>query len=64
MKRRQNLPFNHDAEMVVLGSAMISKDALYKIIASLDEEDFFEGKHQLLYRAFVSLNNKRLKNNI
>ena len=60
MKRRQNLPFNHDAEMVVLGSAMISKDALYKIIASLNEEDFFEGKHQLLYRAFVSLNNKRI----
>lgn len=60
MKKRQNLPFNRDAEIVVLGSATLSKDALYKILASLCEEDFFVGKHQLIFRAIISLNNKRI----
>ena len=60
MKKRKDLPFNHDAEMVVLGSAIISKDALYKILSVLEETDFYEGKHQLIYRAIVSLNNKRI----
>ena len=60
MKKRKDLPFNHDAEMVVLGSAIISKDALFKILSVLEEADFFEGKHQLIYRAIVSLNNKRI----
>ena len=60
MKKRKDLPFNHDAEMVVLGSAIISKDALFKILSVLEEADFYEGKHQLIYRAIVSLNNKRI----
>ena len=60
MKKRKDLPFNHDAEMVVLGSAIISKDALFKILSVLEETDFYEGKHQLIYRAIVSLNNKRI----
>ena len=60
MKKRKDLPFNQDAEMVVLGSAIISKDALFKILSVLEETDFYEGKHQLIYRAIVSLNNKRI----
>ena len=59
-KKRDNLPFNQDAEMVVLGSAIISKDALYKIVAVLEESDFYLGRHQLIYRAIVSLINKRI----
>ena len=59
-KRGNDLPFNHDAETVVLGSAMISNDALYKIMSALEETDFYEGKHQLIYRAILSLNTKRI----
>lgn len=59
-KRTNDLPFNHDAETVVLGSAMISNDALYKIMSALEETDFYEGKHQLIYRAILSLNTKRI----
>jgi len=59
-KRTNDLPFNHDAETVVLGSAMISNDALYKIMSALEETDFYEGKHQLIYRAILSLNSKRI----
>ena len=59
-KRTNDLPFNHDAETVVIGSAMISNDALYKIVSALEETDFYEGKHQLIYRAILSLNSKRI----
>ena len=59
-KRRNDLPFNHEAEMIVLGSTMTSNEALYKVLSSIEEEDFYEGKHQLIYRAIVSLNNKRV----
>ncbi len=60
MKNNRDLPYNLDAEQVVLGSVLVSKDALYKVLASLNEEDFFAGKHQLIFRAIVSLQVKRI----
>ena len=54
------LPFNADAERVVLGSAMLSKDYCLNIISSLEEEDFFLGKHQLIYRAISNLVSKSM----
>ena len=60
MKKRRDLPFNLDAEIVVLGSALISIDALYKIISSLEATDFYLGKHQLIYQAITNLYNKRI----
>ena len=49
------LPFNADAERVVLGSAMLSKDYCLDILNTLEEEDFFLGKHQVMFRAIQSL---------
>ena len=49
------LPYNADAERVVLGSAMLKKDYCLDILTSLEEEDFFLGKHQLIFRAISSL---------
>ena len=49
------LPYNLDAERVVLGSAMLTKDYCLEVLNSLEEEDFFAGKHQILYRAISSL---------
>lgn len=49
------LPYNADAERVVLGSAMLKKDYCLDILNSLEEEDFFVGKHQLIFRAISSL---------
>lgn len=56
----RDLPFNQDAEKVVLGSMLLSKDALYKVLSILTEEDFYVGKHQLVFRAIVSLQVKRI----
>ena len=53
------LPFNADAERVVLGMAMLSEDYCLDITTSLDEDDFYLGKHQLIYRAIYSLVEQR-----
>ena len=49
------LPYNLDAEKAVLGSAFLSNDALITVLSSLDEGDFYLGKHQLIYRALANL---------
>ena len=54
-KAKTDLPYNHNAEQAVLGSALLSKDALLTVISSLIESDFFEGKHQLIFRAISNL---------
>ncbi len=52
---KTDLPYNEQAEQAVLGSALLSKDALYNVLSSLVESDFFEGRHQLIYRAISNL---------
>ena len=54
-----DLPFNEDAEKAVLGSALLSNEALYSILASLQEEDFYVIKHRILFRAIANLFNKK-----
>ncbi len=54
-KAKSDLPYNEHAEQAVLGSALLDKDALYTVIGSLVEDDFFLGKHQLIYRAIRNL---------
>lgn len=41
-KRRNDLPFNHEAEMIVLGSTMTSNEALFKVLSAIAEEDFLK----------------------
>ena len=54
-----DLPFNEDAEKAVLGSALLSNEALYSILASLEEEDFYVIKNRILFRAIANLFNKK-----
>ncbi len=54
-KATNNLPYNKQAEQAVLGSAMLSADALYDVLSQLEEEDFFEGKHQIIYRCLRAI---------
>lgn len=50
-----DLPFNADAEKVVLGSAMLKKDYCLDVLNTLEEEDFFLGKHKMIFRAISAL---------
>ena len=54
-KAKSDLPYNEHAEQAVLGSALLSNDALYNVLSSLTEDDFFLGKHQLIFRAIRQL---------
>ena len=54
-KAKSDLPYNEQAEQAVLGSALLSKDALYNVLSSLLEEDFYLGKHQIIFRAISQL---------
>ncbi len=58
-KSENELPYNEQAEQAVLGSALLSRECLYNVLSSLNEEDFFVGKHQLLYRAIRNLFDKK-----
>ena len=55
-----DLPHNSDAEQAVLGSAMLSKDALISVLSTLEESDFYEGKHQLIYRAMRNASERKV----
>lgn len=57
-KVAKDLPYNLDAEKAVLGSALISNDGALNVLASLEESDFYIGKHQLIYRAMSYLKNE------
>ena len=54
-----DLPFNEDAEKAVLGSALLSNEALYSILASLQEDDFYVIKNRIIFRAIANLFNKK-----
>ena len=57
-KSLNELPYNEQAEQAVLGSALLSRECLFNVFSSLNEEDFFLGKHQLIYRAIKNLFDK------
>ena len=57
-KALRELPYNEQAEQAVLGSALLSRECLFNVFSSLNEDDFFLGKHQLIYRAIRNLFDK------
>ena len=57
-KKPHELPYNEQAEQAVLGSALLSRECLYTVFSRLNEEDFFLGRHQLIYRAIRNLFDK------
>jgi replicative DNA helicase len=52
-------PHNLEAESNVLGSILIDNEAISKIADILSEEDFYKKAHQIIFRACISLYDKR-----
>ena len=48
-------PQSLEAEMAVLGSMMIERDAVEKAVDALDERDFYQDAHRKIYRALRDL---------
>jgi len=53
-------PQSVDAELSVLGSLLIDKDAVVKVAEVLAPGDFYQERHNEIYRAILSLYEKRL----
>jgi replicative DNA helicase len=48
-------PHSRDAEMAVLGSVMIDKNALGRVLDVLSPEDFYASENEIIYRAMLDL---------
>lgn len=57
-KAFRDLPYNEQAEQAVLGSALLSRECIFTVFSNLDEEDFYIGKHRLIYHAIKNLFDK------
>lgn len=55
-----NIPANIEAEKAVIGSALLSKNALLNVLTSLEEDDFYLPKHRTLFRAIKNVHEKSL----
>ena len=53
-------PQSIDAETGVLGSLLIDKDAIVKIAEIINAANFYQERHAIIYRAIISLYEKRL----
>ena len=48
-------PHNKDAEMAVLGSIMIDRAAIARVLDMLEPDDFYFTEHSVIYRAMMDL---------
>lgn len=63
MEANRSVPYNTEAEIYVLGSAFIDNTLVSGYIGKLKEEDFYETRNQLIYKAMCNLfkNNQRIE---
>ena len=52
-------PSNIEAETTVLASILVDAEALSRVASFLQPEDFFENRHQAMYRAALALDERR-----
>jgi len=57
-KIMKDLPHNLGAEKAVIGSAFISKNACLDVVNSLNEEEFYDVKNQIIFRYIKTLSEK------
>ena len=53
----RSVPYNTEAEIYVLGSVFIDNKIIDGLIGKLVEDDFYEPRHTMIYRAMVNLRN-------
>ncbi|MDR1781719.1 MAG: replicative DNA helicase [Bacilli bacterium] len=58
------LPFNEEAEQMVLGAAILSRNAIDEMLAKLNKEDFYLPNHQIIFEAISEIVDERMSINI
>ena len=51
----RSLPQSIEAEQSVIGSMIIDKTAIAKVLESLKEEDFYRDGHKIIYKAILEM---------
>jgi replicative DNA helicase len=51
----RSLPQSIEAEQSVIGSMIIDKNAIAKVLEGLEEEDFYRDGHKVIYRAILEM---------
>ena len=51
----RSLPQSIEAEQSVIGSMIIDKNAIAKVLESLNEEDFYRDGHKVIYKAILEM---------
>ena len=51
----RSLPQSIEAEQSVIGSMIIDKNAIAKVLESLEEEDFYRDGHKVIYKAIQEM---------
>ena len=54
-------PQNVDAERSVLGAILISDDQFEKVAGIVSADDFYQGRHRLIFRSMLDLYGQRMK---
>ena len=58
MESNRSVPYNIEAENYVLGSAFLDNRLISGYIGKLTEDDFFDNRNKLIYRAMINLYNQ------
>lgn len=53
-------PQNLDAEQSVLGSILLDKNAIIKVVDKITSQDFYQARYEIIYEAMLELFEKRL----
>ena len=51
----RSLPQSIEAEQSVIGSMIIDKNAIAKVLEGLDEEDFYRDGHKVIYKTILEM---------
>ncbi len=57
----KSLPHHHEAEQSVLGTIFLDPKEIVSVVDQLNNEDFFEQAHQMIYEAMKELHNNTMK---
>ena len=61
METNRSVPYNSEAEIYVLGSAFLDNKLVSGYIGKLVEDDFYDNRNKMIYRAMVNLYNQNQK---
>ena len=57
----KSLPHHHEAEQSVLGTIFLDPKEIVSVVDQLNNEDFFEQAHQMIFEAMKELHNNTMK---